>query len=197
MSATKDKDGCHVQWWEIEGAERLGAEEVEIKESKATEGWSSWRDGGGVVGSAGGCPMMSLWRNSGEASGCGYSPWEQINMRCIYTAREAYGRVHIHITVSNGAGGDVVLHMNTSNTVLPLFNYNPGMVRSFMYHPPTNHFSSVFSLLIPFSGKNWAGGILAVKRKTIGWQGHEYSKWLMLHMLIFDISGFRREIKHF
>lgn len=31
--------------------------------------------------------------------------------------RQAYGRVHIHITVSNGAGGDVVLNMNTSNTV--------------------------------------------------------------------------------
>lgn len=46
MSATKDKDGSHVQWWEM-GVESLGGEEVEIKESEATENWDSWRDGGG------------------------------------------------------------------------------------------------------------------------------------------------------
>lgn len=37
MSATKDKDGSHAQWWEIGGVESLGGEEVEIKATETTE----------------------------------------------------------------------------------------------------------------------------------------------------------------
>lgn len=36
MSATKDKDGSHAQWWET-GVKSLGGEEVEFKETEATE----------------------------------------------------------------------------------------------------------------------------------------------------------------
>ena len=40
MSATKDKDGSHAQWW-VRGVERLGGEEVETEETKATENQDS------------------------------------------------------------------------------------------------------------------------------------------------------------
>lgn len=39
MSATKDRDGSHAEWWETErgGGKPRGGEEVEIKVTEATE----------------------------------------------------------------------------------------------------------------------------------------------------------------
>lgn len=52
--------------------------------------------------------------------------WAQINMRRIRAGGRAYGRVHIHITGPNGAGGVLLLIRTHLTRRCPLFYYNSG-----------------------------------------------------------------------